>query len=245
MITKEHIISEIQRTANENGGRPLGIDRFEKITGIRFYDWFGKFWPSWSMAITEAGFSPNRMTSAYDENYLLTCIATLIKKLGHFPSRGEFLMRAREDKTFPDHNTFSRRYQKNELIRRLKEFCSQREGYDGVLQILESTSVRKTKQSDGEAGSTPPERVEFGFVYLMKSGKYYKVGRTNSVGRRERELSIQLPERAEEIYKIKTDDPVGIEKYWHQRFESKRKNGEWFDLSRSEVAAFKRRKSFM
>jgi hypothetical protein len=39
-------------------------------------------------------------------------------------------------------------------------------------------------------------------------------------------LAIQLPERAEQIHAIKTDDPVGIERYWHQRFADRRKNSE-------------------
>lgn len=244
MITKDHIIAEIKRTAKENGGEPLGTSRFEKITGIRIHDWFGKFWPRWGAALTEAGFSPNTMESAYEGTYLLECLANLVKKLRHFPSRGELMMRSQEDGKFPSYKAFARRYKKNELVLGLKDFCSKRTGYEEVLQILESIPAPKTKESDDEVNPTN-ETIQFGFIYLMKSGKYYKIGRTNSVGRRERELSIQLPDRAVEIHKIKTDDPVGVEKYWHQRFESKRKNGEWFDLSREDIAAFKRRKAFM
>ena len=76
----------------------------------------------------------------------------------------------------------------------------------------------------------------------MKSGRYYKIGRSNAVGRREYELAIQLPEKVTTVHTIKTDDPVGIEAYWHKRFQDKRKRGEWFELSTEDVQAFKRRK---
>lgn len=54
------------------------------------------------------------------------------------------------------------------------------------------------------------------------------------------ELKIQLPENLDLIHEIKTDDPSGIEAYWHRRFEAKRMNGEWFDLNSADIKAFKR-----
>jgi len=48
MITKQHIIDEIKRTAEANDGVPLGIGRFLKETGIKKSDWEGKYWVRWS-----------------------------------------------------------------------------------------------------------------------------------------------------------------------------------------------------
>src|SRR5205823_1144139 len=81
-----------------------------------------------------------------------------------------------------------------------------------------------------------------GYVYLLKHGtrREYKIGRTNNPLRREGELGIQLPEKCQPVHYIKTDDPEGVEAYWHRRFAGKRKEGEWFALSTQDVRAFKR-----
>lgn len=84
--------------------------------------------------------------------------------------------------------------------------------------------------------------LQSGSVYLIRSGRHHKVGRTNQLGRRMAEIKLQLPERADLIHMIETDDAIGIERYWHTRFADRRANGEWFLLSRADVAAFKRRR---
>jgi hypothetical protein len=66
------------------------------------------------------------------------------------------------------------------------------------------------------------------------------MGRTKNPLRREGEFGIQLPEKLTLIHHIKTDDPAGIESYWHMRFATKRNEGEWFALSPDDVRAFKR-----
>ena len=66
-----------------------------------------------------------------------------------------------------------------------------------------------------------------GFVYLLRSGKHFKIGRTNAAGRQVG-LAIQLPQRPDTVHVIETDDPEAIERYWHERFATKRQGGEWF-----------------
>ena len=81
----------------------------------------------------------------------------------------------------------------------------------------------------------------------MGKGNKYKVGYTRDVGRRRAELAIQLPEPVTIVHELESDDPEGIEHYWHQRFkrEGKHLNGERFLLSSEDVAVFKRRGRFM
>ena len=236
-MNKQHILVEIKRTAAENGGAPLGVARFSQETGIKVTDWEGKFWARWGDALREAGFVPNEFNVAYDKTRVIENFISLMRELGKFPVRRELQMKARTDKGFPSANVFARLGSKQQLSKAIQAFCKNRDGYEDVLALCE-TVLTEAPSPDDTVGSN----AELGFVYLMRSGRFYKIGRSNAAGRREYELTIQMPEKVSTVHTIRTDDPAGIEGYWHRRFESKRKNGEWFDLTGDDVRAFKRRK---
>ncbi len=237
MITKAHILAEIRRTAS--GGSPLGRKRFEKETGIKESDWSGRYWARWSDAIREAGLEPNSMQDTFPEERLLHCLASLIRELGHFPTSAEMKLKCRRDPEFPSHNTFNRLGRKAERARRIVNFCAAREGFADVANLA-APLVASSSSADAAVDMSATEPL--GFVYLMKSGKYHKIGKSVSAEKRAYEVQLQLPEELKLVHKIKTDDPFGIEAYWHRRFADKRMRGEWFRLTSQDVAAFRRRK---
>jgi hypothetical protein len=235
-MEKEEILAEIRRTAEENGGKPLGTRTFEKETGIGVYDW-ARYWARFGDAQKEAGFTPNQLKSAYDEEYLITKAISIIRELNKFPIFKEIRIARIANPEIPDATVFQTRFgSKVEFARKIVKFCESKTGFDDVIElckpVVDAPSPKTTKEPDVN------ERL--GEVYLFKSGRHYKIGMTKDTVRRGSELRIQLPERMDLIHSIKTDDPSGIEAYWHRRFASKRMNGEWFDLNSADIKAFKR-----
>lgn len=234
-MKKEHILNEIRRTAEANGGKPLGVARFEAETGIKPWDW-EQFWARFGDAVKEAGFVPNQLQGAYDEGFLFEKLIGLTRRLGRFPSSREVTGAKKDDAEFPSKKVFQRMGSKAQLASKLVEYCHGRDGYDDIAEFCSTVLVKHpaVQSDDGKDGDLVGE------VYLFKSGRFYKIGKTKDTVRRGSEIRIQLPEKVNLIHSIKTDDPSGIEAYWHNRFESKRMNGEWFDLNSTDVRAFKR-----
>jgi hypothetical protein len=238
-MTKQEIINEIKRTARANGGVPLGWRKFSTETGIREMEWEGKLWARWSDALLDAGFAPNKMTQAYSTESLLEKLACLAMTIGSLPTEADIRLSVKKGTPFPAPKTLLRAFGgKSALVTKLREYCSSREEYAGVVDMCDRYVPRRNSV-EPESGT---ERAAIGFVYLMRSAKFYKIGKANQTGRRHRQLAIQLPETLLLVHEIKTDDPFGIEAYWHNRFAEKRRNGEWFELSKADVDAFKRRR---
>lgn len=232
-MDKQFVLDEIRRLAQENSGVAPGRERFQKETGISSSVLLGRYWARWSDAVREAGFEPNEMTGALSEEDALGGVAILVRELGRLPTTNELKLRRRSDRSIPSHGVFPN---KAAMAARLSTYCGTRPDLADVLEICLARQVPL-------AAPKLAESLTLGDVYLIKSGPHYKIGKSNAAGRRERELQIQLPEKASRIHTIRTDDPAGIEKYWHERFSSKRLNGEWFKLDASDVAAFRRRKT--
>lgn len=237
--SKDHILREIRRLAAENGGVPVGVRRFTVETGIRQWDWLGRYWARWGDAVREAGFEPGEWnTQSHDDDALLRILATLTREFGHIPTVAELRMRKQVHPDTPV-DVFRRRLGEKTVLRtRLLAFADADPEFADVAELVAASHpvAVRTKPVAAE-----PERIVTGAVYLIRMGEFHKIGKSNDIGRRVYELGLRLPEKHDVIHIIETDDPAGIEAYWHRRFAAQRANGEWFRLPPSDVAAFRRR----
>ncbi|MFO0859635.1 MAG: GIY-YIG nuclease family protein [Phycisphaerales bacterium] len=238
-MTKEEILDEIKRTAAGNGGVALGWEAFRSRTGIAHSEWLGKHWARWSEAIAEAGFAPNRLQAASDPFELLEKVAGLSHSLGRLPTEPDIRLAVKKGMKLPATTTLIRTFgSRAQFVAKLREHCDGRPEFAPVVSLCDGYIGR----ARSDVATPAPDGLQPGFVYLMRSAKFHKVGRSNVTGRRHRELAIQLPERLIFVHEIRTDDTLGIEAYWHNRFADKRRNGEWFELAAADVRAFKKRK---
>ncbi len=235
--TKRHVLAEIRRLAEANGNPP-GVRLFERETGIKDSDWYPALWLRWGDALQEAGFTRNKMVQGFGDEVLLEQYALLAQRLSRLPLQGELIRESQTNPAFPSEKTYRRFGGKDKLIRAVATFCEARPAFHDVAAMCNAQRTGRAEPKEEKHGESP----EVGYVYLLQHGskREYKIGRTNNAIRREGEIDIELPHGVEPVHLIKTDDPAGIENYWHRRFAAKRLKGEWFALSGDDVRAFKR-----
>ena len=245
MKDKQFIVGEIKRTADLNDGKPLGVDRFRTETGIAEHEWSGVHWARWSDALSEAGFEPLEWTVGLSEGEILGILVKLVRQYRRYPTTKEILIEKKANAAIPTPKAIVRKVGlKAETIRKLLDYCSSRADCADVAAILAQEPVSVEPENGAHESKLGWGKLKpSGYVYLVKSGKLYKIGFSENHWRRKSELHKQTSEGITEIHTIAAiDDALGIEKYWHEQFKGKRQHGEWFALSTEDISAFKKRK---
>jgi hypothetical protein len=161
--------TEIKRTAQNNGGVPLGTARFETETGIKPYDW-ERFWNRFGDAQKEAGFTPNQFQGAHPAEFIFEKAIGLMRRLGTFPTGRDISRERTTDNEFPSRGAFDRLGTKAQLAAKVIEYCDSKEGYDDIFEFYQ-TALRA---SAADHDSNSVELNPVADVYLFKSGRYYK-----------------------------------------------------------------------
>ncbi len=237
MFTKDEIIKEIQKYTQLNDGKTPSESSFYENTDVNRYERM-KHWSNYGELVREAGLTPNKFDKTkYSHDQLCEIFITVIREKRKWPTRGDLDVKHHNDLSFPNSATF---YKKLGLTRNLAktilEFVENKKKYKDIVEIC--NLVFEGFENLDRTSEDP--LVSKGFVYLGKQHGDYKIGKAKDANRRREDITLLGSEPFKLIHEIETDDMDGIEKYWHTRFTSKRKRGEWFNLNSSDVKAFKR-----
>jgi hypothetical protein len=171
IVMREHILSEIRRLAEANGGQPPGRQVFERETGIGQGVWLGRYWARWGDALSEAGYEPNALQGRADETLLCKKFIDALRHYQRIPSSAELRLYGRTDPDFPSHNTFGTKAQ---MLRRVAVWVNGKAGYADVAALLGEAKASSAARTTGV--------TKEGYVYLIQSGAHYKIpGRSKTV----------------------------------------------------------------
>src|SRR5690606_36217138 len=78
------------------------------------------------------------------------------------------------------------------------------------------------------------------WIYLIKCDEdsLYKVGKSKNPNKRVNQLQTGNPDKIRIVHQFKTENAGKVEKYFHNRYNHCKKEGEWFDLDLKEELDF-------
>jgi hypothetical protein len=237
-MDKSKIIAKIKELADENGGH-IGFEVFLDATGIK-RGWLRRqlWFTTWNDLLAEQGRTTRKFSTVKTEpEKIVEAVAQLILRISAWPTDDQLLQERSRDSTFPSINVIRPIRKTGELARLISNL--------GVLNsdfaLASKIASKQIPTIAKEIYLLPQEKIK-GYVYVLRSGRRFKIGKSNDPSRRYREVKLELPEETIQVHTIATDDPSGIEAYWHTRFAAKRvRNTEFFDLNADDVRALKRR----
>lgn len=229
--TRREIVREIQAMAAANGGKIPARETFARESGIPVHYWRGVFWSNWSEALQESGFK--RSPAWRTDEELLDEYGKYALELKRLPTAPDLRLRSQKKRT-SKWGTYSARFGgRDGLHLRLRTHWKGKKRGKEILKLCANRPVRRARGTDMP--------IVPGYVYLMRCGELYKIGKAENVEVRYKELVGLVPQELVILHRIKTDDSYGVETYWHKRFRKKWVKGEWYRLEREEVKVFCRR----
>lgn len=117
---------------------------------------------------------------------------------------------------------------------------------NSVLETPRSVATRSVGRPEVSVVRNEPDLERFGFendragfVYVIRSSYGYKIGKTKRMKQRSQLFSVKLPFEIEVVHYAWFEDYSRAELALHQRFKTKRLNGEWFQLTHGDVEEIK------
>ena len=242
-LDKAFVVNRIRELTESNGGQ-VSFRCFVHETGIpgqrlRRQEWF----QGWNALLEELGINTSSfLKSRIPDASVAAAVARLIERIGRWPTEDEFVREKKVDPSFPSVSIIRRLKKEGKLLNLLQNYCDGDASLAAVERVVaEQSAVQSGSEPSTENNIAQLDRIQ-GYVYMLRYGRKYKIGYTVTPVRRFRDVRIELPGETTQVHAIATDDPKGIEDYWHRRFSAKRiRKTEWFELNADDVRVFKRR----
>jgi len=201
---------------------------------LRRQDW----WTGWNPLLAEIGLGTRQFAvKRTPVQRIVEAVAELIEREGRWPTDDALSRQRKRDPEFPSLGVIRPIRKSGALAKHVAALDEAR--FAKAVQVARE-HLPNIETVGADVG--PTERVK-GYVYMLRSRREYKIGKSNDPSRRYGEINLLLPDETHQVHTIPTDDPSGIEAYWKRRFASKRvRKTEFFTLDATEVQAFKRRK---
>ena len=235
-LTQEQIISEYKKLKLKLGRVPNAREFYSetKVTDYSARVAFGG--NAYSKIQSEAGDEPRKFcTNGRKEYEFFEIYGRVVRELNRIPTVADWMHR----KEKPTLSGYRHKLKINwkQMPLAFIDWAINKSDWEDVVDIC--TSYCKERKLYSE--NTEVLTTSYGYVYLIKANRkgQYKIGKTGSPAGRKSQLSQLDPHDRRYEHVLETNDPCGLENYWHRRFEDKKVSGEIFKLSKKDLKAFK------
>jgi hypothetical protein len=122
----------------------------------------------------------------------------------------------------------------------LNEFCSDLKKEDvneynknvEMENYLENERYKKTIKKENKKIS--------GYIYIIQSGNYYKIGRSRNKKDRIKKYITENPNEINILMCEKVTDYIKTEAHLLNKFKNKKHRGEWFSLNKTDINIIKK-----